>query len=144
MHRLAPLSRSELARFRQRFRNHVHDQILTLFLDLQGEQQISQKGIAERLGFHPSRINRLLSDPANMTLDTISDLMLAMNGLITVKAEHFERAITQQTTPDAVDLLQQPQPDSLWLVSQNAEVKSSLPRRDNEPANDDTFRKRTA
>jgi len=138
------LSRFELARFRQRFRNHVHDQILTLFLDLQGEQQISQKAIAERLGIHPSRINRLLSDPANMTLDTISDLMLAMNGTIACKAEHFKSALTHPTIQNAADLLRHPQPNSLWIASQNAEVKSLLPRRENQPANDDMSSKQTA
>jgi len=114
---------------------------VTLFLDLQEGQGLSQKEIAERLGVHPSRINRLLSDPANMTLDTISDLMLAMNALISCRAERFHQALTDQVTPSASRLLHHSKPDSVWISTQNAEVKSTLPARENEPANDDSATK---
>jgi transcriptional regulator with XRE-family HTH domain len=137
------LSRSELARFRQRFRNHVHNQILTLFLDLQEGQKLSQKAIATRLNVDPSRINRLLNDPANMTLDTVSDLMLAMNAQISCKTEHFHQALTDRVTPSATSLLRHSKPDTVWISTLNTEeVKSALPARENEPANDDSSRQR--
>lgn len=107
---MEPLSRSDLARFRQRFRNHVHNQILMLFLDLQQERALSQKAIAERLGVHPSRINRLLTDPANMTLDTISDLLLAMNALMQCDVEAFDQSLTDVTLPDPKRQLAQAMP----------------------------------
>lgn len=100
-----PSNAFERARCRQLFRNHVHNQILTLFLDLQEQQGLTQKAIAERMGVHPSRVNRLLGDPANLTLDTISDLLLAMNAVMRCEALHVEEPLTKMVTPDSAALL---------------------------------------
>jgi transcriptional regulator with XRE-family HTH domain len=95
----------ERARFRQLFRNQVHDQIVRLFLAQQEQHGLTQKVIAERMGVHPSRINRLLGDPANLTLDTISDLLLAMNAVMTCDVRHVEEPLTKTVTPDIAALL---------------------------------------
>ncbi len=78
---------------------------MRLFLEQQEQQGLTQKVIAERMEVHPSRINRLLADPANLTLDTISDLLLAMNAMMICEAHHLEEMLTKTVTPEIATLL---------------------------------------
>jgi Helix-turn-helix len=42
--------------------------------------------LADRLGIHRSQVTRWLASPSNLTLDTLSDLMLGMNKEVEVSA----------------------------------------------------------
>lgn len=65
--------------FRQRYRNRVYNALLSFIekeIELTG---VSRKEIAKKLGKDPSQISRLLSGSSNLTLDTVSDLLYALD-----------------------------------------------------------------
>ncbi len=76
-----PIPDGQLAYFRERLKTRIFSFIVKGFLDQQKAcPQITQASIARRLHRRPEQINRWLSGPANMTLDTVSDLVLAVYG----------------------------------------------------------------
>ena len=66
------------AYFEDRLRNRLYDLVLREFRKQQQEAGLTQKDVAARLGKRPEQINRWLSGPGNWTLDTISNLLLAI------------------------------------------------------------------
>lgn len=63
--------------FRARNRNRIYDAVLREFL----RSGISKATLARRMGKkHAEIISRLLGAPGNWTLDTVSDLIFAING----------------------------------------------------------------
>ena len=68
----------DLTYFRRRQQNHVHDAVLSRFAELSRSTGLTRKALAEYLGKNPAQITRWLSGSSNLTLDTISDLLLAM------------------------------------------------------------------
>lgn len=66
-----------LAYFRTRLRNRLHDLVLREFRR-QETRGLTRAEIARRIGRKPEQITRWLASPGNWTLDTVSDLMLAM------------------------------------------------------------------
>ena len=66
-----------IAYFRQRNKNRVH----SLVVKAMKEIGISQAELARRLGRRPDVVCRWIGAPGNWTLDTVSDLLLAINGL---------------------------------------------------------------
>lgn len=76
-----PIPEGQLAYFRERLKGRIFSTIVRGFLDQQKEDPIITKAsIARRLQRRPEQINRWLSGPSNMTLDTVSDLILAIYG----------------------------------------------------------------
>jgi len=67
-----------LVYFRERLRRRLHSAILDAFRQRVDERAFTQKELAQRI--HKSRvvINRWLSTASNITLDSISDLMIGM------------------------------------------------------------------
>lgn len=65
--------------FRQRFRNRVFGKLVSFFAEEAERSGVTKKEIANILGRDPSQITRWLSQPSNLTLETISDLLLALN-----------------------------------------------------------------
>ena len=68
----------EMYYFRQRFRNRVFNKLAGHFAREAEENGITKRVIAERLGKDPAQITRWLAGPGNLTMDTISDLLFAM------------------------------------------------------------------
>ena len=62
--------------FRTRNRMNLFAAVLTEFRN----SGLTQAELAARLGRGPDRISRLLGAPGNWTLDTVSDLLLAISG----------------------------------------------------------------
>jgi hypothetical protein len=101
---------AKLGYFRERLRNRIHQFILRQFMAKQKEG-LTQADIARILGRRPEQIHRWLGVPGNWTLDTVSDLLLAISkaelefsadsleqrtvrnfrGPDWIKAEHFGR-----------------------------------------------------
>jgi hypothetical protein len=70
-----PISVGILSYFRTRFRLTLHSLILDGFLE---QKHLTKAKLARRIGRKPEAVNRLLANPGNWTLDTVSDLLLAI------------------------------------------------------------------
>jgi hypothetical protein len=69
---------SDLGYERERFRNVVHQAVLEKFLEESEKSGFSRAQMSRRLRKKPEQITRWLGAPGNWTLDTVTDLMLAM------------------------------------------------------------------
>lgn len=74
-----------LAYYRERNRNKVYAAVVALFSRLVETQNITKREIAYRLSKEPAQITRWFSGPSNWTLDTVSDLLLAMGAELDYK-----------------------------------------------------------
>jgi hypothetical protein len=74
-----PLSRRIVAYYRRRQQNRVFAELAKFFASEAERGRITRKAIAEKIGKDPGQITRWLAAPSNLELDTISDLLLAMN-----------------------------------------------------------------
>jgi hypothetical protein len=72
------ISATKLGYFRERLRNRIHQFLLREFMARQ-QEGLTQADVARILGRRPEQINRWLGTPGNCTLDTISDLLLAIS-----------------------------------------------------------------
>jgi hypothetical protein len=84
-HNGPPIPEAKRAYFQARLRNRLFNFILGKF----GEQQkngLTQAALARRIGKKPDVVNRWLGSPGNLTLDTLSDLLLG------ISAEEFNAA----------------------------------------------------
>lgn len=81
---------AKLAYFRERLRNRIHQFILREFMARQ-QEGLEQADVARALDCRPEQINKWLSSPGNLELDSISDLMLAISkSELDFKAEPLE------------------------------------------------------
>ena len=78
------LSIGNLVYFRERQRNRVFEAVWQEFVDQADNAGLTKKVMAHRLDKDPSQITRWLSGPGNWELDTVSDLLLAMNCELTI------------------------------------------------------------
>jgi hypothetical protein len=69
----------EKAYFRERLRNRLFNLIAGEYARQHDAGTLSQAEIARRLTKSPAQINRWLGAPGNWTLDTVSDLLLAVS-----------------------------------------------------------------
>ncbi|HWY14188.1 MAG TPA: helix-turn-helix domain-containing protein [Rhizomicrobium sp.] len=74
-----PKSARDIAYYTQRYRNRVFAKLVSFVADQLEKGGLTKKDIAERLKKDPAQITRWLSQPGNMTLDTISALALAFD-----------------------------------------------------------------
>jgi len=72
------IASDEIYYFRERTRNRCYSAVVAAFAKLVDQEGLTKREIAARLGKEPAQITRWLSGPGNWTLDTISDLLLAM------------------------------------------------------------------
>jgi Helix-turn-helix len=79
----APIPEATRAYFQQRLRNRFFEFILNRFVEQQ-KHGLTKAKLARRIGKTPDIVNRWLSAPSNLTLDTASDLLLG------IKAEELE------------------------------------------------------
>lgn len=73
-----PISAKTRAFQRRRLQNRFHRFILKAFREQQRKNGLTQKQLAERIDSRPEQVNRWLSISGNLTLNTISDLLLGM------------------------------------------------------------------
>jgi len=69
----------DIAFFRQRLKNRIFSAIAEFFAEEAAAGRTTKKQIASFLDRDPSQITRWLTTPSNMTLDTVSDLLLALD-----------------------------------------------------------------
>src|SRR5690348_14262748 len=73
-----PITEEKLSYFRERLRDRLHAAILDAFLNRSKERGIRQKDLAERIHRAEAQITRWFSTTTNLTLDSISDLMVGL------------------------------------------------------------------
>lgn len=78
--------------FRQRQKNKVFQSVIAYFAKLAEHEGLTKKDLAERLQKDPAQITRWFSGPSNWTLDTISDLLLAMDAEMQYSITPFSKA----------------------------------------------------
>lgn len=74
-----PKSPRDIAYYSQRFRNRVYAKLIAFISQECEKQGLNKKDLAERLGKDPALITRWLTQPSNLTLDTISSLLLSVD-----------------------------------------------------------------
>jgi hypothetical protein len=90
------LSGKALGYFRARLKNRLHQLVLAEF----ERAGCSKASIAKRIDKRPEQITRLLGAPGNWTLDTVSDLLLAMQCELDVTLARFNERGSQTITLD--------------------------------------------
>jgi hypothetical protein len=75
-----PFSEKTKAYFRERIRNQIYNMVAQEYIRERDTNSLTQAQIARRLGRSAVQISRWLGAPGNWTLDTISDLLLAISG----------------------------------------------------------------
>jgi hypothetical protein len=85
------LSVRDLHYYRARLKNEVYQGVLERFYALAQQQGLTKKQMATLLGRDAGQLNRQLAEPANWTLDTVSDLLLAMNAELKVVIVPLDR-----------------------------------------------------
>lgn len=73
-----PIPEDKLVYFRERLRDRLHAAILSAFLTRSKERGFKQKDLAARIHRAEGQITRWLSTTNNLTLDSISDLMVGL------------------------------------------------------------------
>jgi len=73
-----PIPEDTLVYFRERMRDRLHSAILEAFLRRSAEKGLKQKDLADRIHRTRAQITRWFSTPTNLTLDSISDLMVGL------------------------------------------------------------------
>jgi transcriptional regulator with XRE-family HTH domain len=73
-----PISLRTRLLYRRRLQNRVQRLLRKAFRDEQKRTNLTQKELAERIDKDKSKVNQWLSIPSNLTLDTISDLLLGL------------------------------------------------------------------
>lgn len=73
-----PIPVGKLAYFQARLSNLLHEAVLSRFLKLEKERGLTRADLARRIGRKPEQVTRWFGSPGNWTLETVSDLLIAM------------------------------------------------------------------
>ena len=88
-----PISTREITYYNRRLQNAVFNEIVRAFVEEVKAGRLSRATLAKRIGKEPAQITRWLSGPANLTLNTISIILLGMNAEMDAKVV-FSRDIS--------------------------------------------------
>jgi hypothetical protein len=109
--------------FQTRLRNRLFDYILGRFVQEQ-KKGLTKAILARRIGKPPELINRWLGAPSNLTLDTVSDLLLGISA--------------EELTPQSEPLLYQAQRNwihAAWIEEGDGATDPEI-KRESKTAND--------
>jgi hypothetical protein len=82
-----PIPEAKREYFRARLRNTLFNFILRKFLE-QEKSGLTKATLARRIGSRPDVISRWLGAPGNLTLDTVSDLLLGISAEELIPTSH--------------------------------------------------------
>jgi transcriptional regulator with XRE-family HTH domain len=116
----------DLHYYRQRYKNRFASKLFSFYEEESKRKGISKKTIADRLGKDPAQISRWLLHPSNLTLETVSDLLLALDAEAEPPAivRFSERAVRNYAHPVI----------ARFLGNKNAPETTSSPKIDNSGA----------
>lgn len=92
--RVTPIPEDKLAYFRRRLRLHLHEMVVGKFYQ---QETMTQRNLADRIGKTPDVVSRLLGAPGNWTLDTLSDLLIAMAAVPSLGIDDVEDLLPRQS-----------------------------------------------
>lgn len=108
-------------RFRARLRSRFHQFLLKEFLSQEEEAGLTRARLARRIGKKPEQVTRWLATAKNLTLNTISDLMLGMAAEPDFSVGplpgyvHAQPDADSETTPTQAGASETPLAELLWL-----------------------------
>lgn len=73
-----PIPEDKLVYFRERLRNRLHSVIIEAFVKRAEQRGLKQSDLANRIHRTRTQITRWFSTASNLTLDSISDLMVGL------------------------------------------------------------------
>src|ERR1700692_4917434 len=76
--KISPVSEREIHYYRQSAKNHIFEALTSFFAEEAERTGVTKRDIAECLHRDPAQITRWLSSPSNLTIDSISDLLLSL------------------------------------------------------------------
>lgn len=74
-----PISKRTRSYYQQRFQQQVFARIAKAFAERADEFKLTKSAVATLIDKDKGQVNRLLSHPTNLTLDTLSEIALALN-----------------------------------------------------------------
>lgn len=116
------------AYFQERLRNRLYALVLGEFAKRQAAG-VTKAGVAARIQKRPEQVNRWLASPGNWTLDTVSDLLLAVSAAeLDFSVSPLSETPRNRTTPNWLNLsVSQPDRSSITLdMNMNRNV-SNIP-----------------
>lgn len=116
------LTEREIFYFRQRNRNKIFQSIVAHFAEEAANNGLTKRELAHRLGKDPAQITRWFSGPGNWTLDTVSDLLLAMDRELSAKTER----LYLREGPEFLQFNPAPAPKTTPKVYMAASVSSGI------------------
>jgi hypothetical protein len=114
--------------YRQRAKNRLFEAITSFYASEAERRGITKKDIAEFLKRDPAQITRWLTVPSNLTLDTISDLLLSLGAEMDYSVARFaDRAQPNEMHPLIAQILTN-------RVTMKEEKRPATPNKRYEPA----------
>lgn len=113
-----PIPEEKLLYFRERLRDRLHSAILGAF-QRRAEKGFKQSDLAERIHKKRAQIARWLGSPSNLTLDSISDLMIGLGmdfdefRFTPIEEAIAESKVTAPGTQSSPGMLYAPRPDTI-------------------------------
>ena len=108
-----PLAAGEIEYYRHRLKNRVFEIIWLEFVRQSDECGLTKRTIAVRLNKEPSQITRWLSGPSNLTIETVSDFLLAMD----CEPDISVSSLMNRPTPNYIHPVASPASGGHWITS---------------------------
>jgi hypothetical protein len=121
-----PLSQRSIFYCRERLRNRIFDCVIRALAERVASGATTRASIAKRLGKDPAQVTRWLSGPSNWTIDTISDLMLALDAELLMEHRLYENLAMPNYRHPLADIGESSSP-SLINIRSSEPATGSMP-----------------
>jgi DNA-binding phage protein len=96
----APISVGKQAYFRERLKGNFHEKMVNLFREKEASGEITRAKLARKIGKRPEQITRILNSSGNLSLNTISDIILGMGCEPEILIRDIEKSPRNFNQPD--------------------------------------------